>query len=228
MGKYLKNEFTLSETFLNQIIKTQNCLTSAEFDLQALMQLIAEQMQALTQATGAVIELIENNQMVYRAATGTVEKFIGLRLNIENSISGLCVHENTILFSEDTEIDPRVNQEACRLVEARSLVVAPLIYQNKTVGVLKIVSKKPHTFNTSHVKTLQLMANFIAAGLAHQIAFETNKKLLAERNVMLIELQAANNKLYHMAYYDHLTHLPNRKTFTENIKHHYKHWFDFL
>src|SRR5690348_7250750 len=110
---------------LEQIIHVQSRLTEAEFNLNAFMQLVAEEMQTLTPATGAVVELVDNDEMVYRAATGTVASHVGLRLKIENSISGLCVRNNTILRSDDTEKDPRVNRDACRKVSARSLVVAP-------------------------------------------------------------------------------------------------------
>ena len=51
------NNHNQNKSFLTQIIKTQSRLTEAEFNLNAFMQLVAEQMHILTPATGAVVEL---------------------------------------------------------------------------------------------------------------------------------------------------------------------------
>lgn len=206
----LKQVINKKNDFLIKIIHTQSLLTEAEFNLNAFMQLVVEQMQELTPASGAVIELIDGDEMVYRAATGTVAAYVGLRLKIKNSISGLCVSSNAVLSSDDTESDSRVNLEACRKVSARSLIVTPLIYQGKTVGVLKILSKEAFAFSETDSQTLQLMAGFIASGLAHQISFEENQK-------MIVQLKTAQEKLYNLAHYDCLTNLINRRTFNDNL-----------
>jgi GAF domain-containing protein len=172
-----------SVSFLNQIINTQSCLAEADFNLQAFMQLTVDQMQKLTPATGVVVELADGDEMVYRAASGTVANYVGLRLKIENSISGLCIRTNKILRSNDTEIDSRVNIEACRKVEARSLIVAPLIHRGNAIGVLKILSRHANSFSDTDEHILQLMAGFIASGVAHQQFFETNQLLLHEQKL---------------------------------------------
>jgi len=219
-SQYQQDNFTrLTKNIelLNQIIRTQACLTQVDFNLQMFMQLVAEQMHILTPATGAVVELVDGDDMVYRAVTGSVSAHLGLRLKRENSISGLCVKNNTVLKSDDTEIDQRVNRDACRKVQARSLVVAPLIHKNQAVGVLKILSNNPDAFSDEDVMTLQLMAGFIASGLMHQLLYETNENLLVERTAALHELEIAQNRLYHLAHYDYLTDLANRSTFYEKL-----------
>jgi diguanylate cyclase (GGDEF)-like protein len=203
----------ISADFLEKIITIQSRLTEADFDLTKYMHLIAEQMHMLTPATGAIVELIEEDEMVYRAATGTALAHVGLRLKMKNSISGLCVLSNKVLYSSDTECDTRVNKEACRKVKARSLVVTPLIYRGKNVGVLKIISNQPNAFNNDHIHILQLMAGFIASGLAHQLSFENNRNLLNTRTAMLDRLQNEHDILYQLAHYDILTNLANRTTF---------------
>lgn len=211
------NHVATNIDFLTQIIKTQSRLAEANFDLNAFMQLAAEQMQLLTPATGVVIELVEEDKMVYRAAVGTVAAHIGLRLNTLGSISGLCVSNNEILRSDDTETDSRVNLEACRKLGARSLVVAPLVHQGHPVGVLKVLSNKVNGFNETDVKTLQIMAGFVASGLAHQLFFEEKSRLLNERTQTLNELQKAQEQLRYLAQHDSLTTLPNRSFFNDAL-----------
>lgn len=163
---------TNSSQKLDLILQVQTRLMETDFDLASFMDLVVEDMLELTPATGAVIELHEKDEMVYRAATGSIKDYIGLRLPSENSISGLCVKSREVLRSNDTEKDERVNLEACRKVGARSMVVAPLFHDGKTVGVLKIISNQPNAFNEEDVKTLQLMAGFVASGLSQQIMKE--------------------------------------------------------
>lgn len=213
----LKEKKPTRELPLTQVIRTQARLASADFDLSAFLNLVVQQMQKLTPATGVVVELVEKDEMVYRAATGTVAAYIGLRLKIIGSISGLCVKTRKILHSPDTEKDKRVNVEACRKVKARSLVVAPLFYEGKAVGVLKILSKNSDAFDAIDVQILQIMAGFIGSGLAHQLYYDANRRLLNERTEALKELKKAQKKLQHLAQHDYLTDLPNRSLFKDRL-----------
>jgi putative methionine-R-sulfoxide reductase with GAF domain len=147
-------------------------LLEAAFDVNAFMDLIVDEMLVLTPATGVVVELVDGDEMVYRSATGTIKDYIGLKLSKANSISGLCVTTQEVLICEDTEKDQRVNLEACRRIQARSMVVAPLISVGTPIGVLKIISNKPMAFNEEDVKTLQLMSGFLANALANQLRQE--------------------------------------------------------
>jgi putative methionine-R-sulfoxide reductase with GAF domain len=150
----------------------QNRLLDKNVNLDEFMNLVVNEMLTLTPATGSVIELADNGDMVYRAATGTVQEYIGLRLALKSSISGLCVQSHQVLICIDTEKDTRVNVEACRRVKARSLVVAPLFNDNKAVGVLKIISDKPDAFSDADVKVLQIMAGFLGSALATKMLDE--------------------------------------------------------
>lgn len=203
---------------LEKIVEIQSRLAAANFDLNEFMQLIVKEMQQLTPANGVVIELVEGSEMVYRAGIGSVEKNVGLRLPINNSISGLCVNSQEVLISDDTENDNRVNLAACRKIGARSLVVAPLFHEGKAVGVLKIVSDQANGFKNKDVQTLQLMAGFIGSALAHQMLYEKNQKLLIERTQAVYELETTKNELEYRAQHDYLTNLPNRNLFDEHFK----------
>lgn len=203
--------------FLNQIIKIQSKLSESDVDVDSFMNLVVQQMEKLTPATGVVIELVEGDDMVYKAATGTVASHLGLHLPQSGSISGLCVKAKEILRSDDTETDARVNLAACRLVHARSMVVAPLFYNSEAVGVIKILSDKPHGFDEEDAQTLNLMAGLIGSALAQRMSYETNQRLLIEKNNTLNELKKAEDQLKHMAYYDYLTDLPNRSLFIDRL-----------
>ena len=177
-------------TRLNEIITTQYLLTQAAFDQDAFIRLVLERMALLTRATGVVFEIVEGDEMVFKAATGSVASYLGMRLNMHNSLSGLCVLSSQVLSCNDTETDPRVNIDACRKVNARSMVVAPLFHVGNPVGVLKIMGPTPNAFSECDVQTLQLMAGLIGAAIGHQVDYETNRRLLAGRTEALDALNS--------------------------------------
>lgn len=150
-------------------IKSRLAEGEDDFDLMDFMDLVVTEVKRLTLATGVVIELVDGDELVCQAATGVVKDYIGFRLPIDSSFAGLCIRSRQVLYSDDTEQDPRVNVEACRKVGARSILVAPLFNDGKAVGTLKVISEHTHAFSEKDVKILQTMAVFIASGLARQL-----------------------------------------------------------
>jgi CHASE3 domain sensor protein len=125
-----------------QIVAIQRNIAGHSLNLQDAMQAMTERTQDLTDADGSIVEMLEGDEMVYRAANGAGRQHIGLRLRAEGSMSGLCVRENAILKCDDSEADARVDREACRKVGLRSMVVVPLRHDGEAIGVLKVMSSR--------------------------------------------------------------------------------------
>jgi diguanylate cyclase (GGDEF)-like protein len=184
---------------LMEIIRAQTEIAKLGMDLGAVMAFVAERVQQLTHAGGAIVELAEGDEMVYRAAAGMAANQLGLRLKRQGSMSGLCVAEGHPLQCDDSEIDPRVDREACRRVGLRSMVVSPLNHNGTTVGVLKIASSTANAFSQQHTQILTLMSELIAAAMFHAVKHETSE-------------------LYHQATHDSLTGLANRALFYDRLR----------
>lgn len=190
---------TLNSDTLLEVIKIQTEIARMGLDLGAVMQLVTQQTQALTNAAGAILELVEDEEMVYRAAAGIAEPQLGLRLKRSGSLSGRCVHEGTILRCDDSENDPRVDREACRKVGLRSMIVVPLKHNDSTVGVLKVVSPSVASFSDENIQLLGLMSELIASAMFHAAKFESSE-------------------LYYRATHDSLTGLANRALFFDRLR----------
>jgi diguanylate cyclase (GGDEF)-like protein len=152
---------------LRAIIQTQTEIAATDLDLETVMGLIAKRGQELTGANAGVIEIADGEEMVCRVTTGEATPFLGVRLKMATSLSGLCVREGLVLRSDDTATDPRVDTEACRRVNARSMLCVPLVHQAETVGVLKVYSPEPASFDDGDVETLELLSELIAAHMSH-------------------------------------------------------------
>ncbi|CAN5795349.1 hypothetical protein BH23ACT11_BH23ACT11_10650 [soil metagenome] len=179
---------------LAAIIATQRAIVVAEPDQESVMKLVVERSRELTDADGAVIEMIEGDELVYRAASGTGEKHVGLRLQLSSSISGECVRSKEILRSDDTHLDARVDQAAVRRTGARSLIVVSLYHRQEIVGVLKVFSEQTHAFGSRDVDTLQLMAGLIAAAMSHTAEFDAKQTLLDERTASLMKIRESEER----------------------------------
>ena len=66
---------------LQRIIDTQTAIVQSKLDLAGFMQLTVNTLQELTEARGAVIELVEGEWMVYRCGSGLMTEHVGLRLH---------------------------------------------------------------------------------------------------------------------------------------------------
>ena len=66
-----------TESELRALIRTQTEITATGLDLNAIMELIAERAQELTRASAGVIELAEEDEMVYAIATGEAAPICG-------------------------------------------------------------------------------------------------------------------------------------------------------
>jgi diguanylate cyclase (GGDEF)-like protein len=181
---------------LRAIIQTQTEIAASDLDLDAVMQLIASRAQELTGANAGVIEIADGDEMVYRVASGEATPFLGVRLKIATSLSGLCVKEGRVLRSDDTDQDPRVDPEACRRVSARSMLCVPLVHNEETVGVLKVYSPAPNHFGEGDVETLELLSGLIAAHMSHASLFAAE---------------------VHGGRHDALTGLLNRRAYEERL-----------
>ncbi|WP_186456030.1 response regulator [Nitrospirillum pindoramense] len=174
---------------LGEVVLTQSLLADSELDLGAFMQTVVDRLQRLTGAKGAVVELAEGEDMVYRAASGAVSQFVGVRLKRKGSLSGYCVETARVLMCADSETDDRVDRAACRTVGVRSMVCAPLFEAGRAVGVLKVMGTEPNAFSSEDVALLQMMAKALGGALGKQLSFHEKQLLLEERTATVARLE---------------------------------------
>src|SRR5262249_47052236 len=141
---------------LMTVIKTQTEIAKLGLDLAGVMEVVAQAALQVTGSGGAVVELAEGDDMVYRAVAGSAHGQLGLRLSRAASLSGLCVATASPLRCDDGETDPRVDRAACRKVGLRSMIVVPLIHLGHAVGALKVLSPEVAHFSDADMKVLSL------------------------------------------------------------------------
>ncbi|TGK81285.1 GGDEF domain-containing protein [Leptospira montravelensis] len=197
-------ESSSSDSTLEKILKIQTELTAAKPDVPYLLELITHRAKEITGSEGAVFELVEGDELVYRAASGTAERQIGLRLPVKDSFSGLSLQSRTSLYCIDSEEDDRVNREACRVVGLRSMIVLPLYFDSEVLGVLKVHSSKVGFYTTNDTYILNMLSGTMAAVLHNAYRWAEREKSL--------------QSMAYLASHDALTGIFNRSAFYDYLR----------
>ena len=177
------------------IIDAQVQLVGLGNDLSAVMDAASAKAVELTGADGAVVELLEDDSIVYRSASGLAEAQLGLRMPVANSLSGRVLTSRTAALCSDSESDERVNREACRKVGLRAMVIVPLIASGEAVAVMKLVWREPRAFNDGEEQIAQLLANMTA--MLMQRATQEGPNVLKQRMTMDEASGTANRSFFY-------------------------------
>jgi TonB family protein len=134
---------------------------SSELALDLILHDIAERARQSTGASGAAIALERAGAMVCRAAAGATAPDLGMSINTESGLTGACVREQRAQWCPDSEADDRVDAEACRQLDVRSIAVVPLFANDSVMGVFEIFSGQPRAFGERELKALQDLALWV-------------------------------------------------------------------
>ncbi|MGC2328495.1 MAG: GAF domain-containing protein, partial [Candidatus Sulfotelmatobacter sp.] len=140
----------------------------AQRDLDAALQLLADRAQYITGAGGAAIALRrdERNEMLCRASSGAKAPQLGALLSTESGLSGESVRTRMPLRCDDAEHDPRVNQESCRDLGIASVMIVPImgedrLGQGQVLGVFELFSGQADAFAERDLSALQRLGEMV-------------------------------------------------------------------
>jgi len=139
---------------------------TAELDLEPAISAITERARHLTGATGAAIALRAGGEIVCRARSGRTAPDLGVRLQTDAGISAEAVRTGEVMLCHDAERNPRVDLASCRRLGVRSILVSPLRYYRRTLGVFEVLSSSPSAFDERDVATMQLLSSMMVAAIS--------------------------------------------------------------
>ena len=159
----LANAFSVQQSgmapdSLAAIIEIQRVVTGGGVDAHYAMNLVAERAQNVADASGIGIALLEGNQLVHRAGSGTALQNVGSQLTAVLSHAAHDHPRREILRVENAASDSRIEGEICRQFDAEALLMVPIYREHAMKGVLEVFFKEPHIFSEPEVRTYQLMA----------------------------------------------------------------------
>jgi len=169
---------------LTAIVELEQAIATGDADVDRAMDLIAVRARNVANAAGIVIGLLKEDQLVYRAGSGSGATYVG-----QHVMATLCVSRHNavsaeILRVENDKTDRRVESAICRQFGAHSLLILP-IYQGGTVaGVLDVLFNEAHAFQHREVLTYRLMAALVGEAMSYAARPEQKKALGADLSSM--------------------------------------------
>jgi diguanylate cyclase (GGDEF)-like protein len=215
----LKRTVAVNAERLKTIVALHREVEQAEFDVEEVVLGILDRARTLLGATAASAGIIEEGEIVYKYRTGPGrESGVAIHTPRYASLSGICADSGEAVYCADSEIDARVDKNACRQQGLRSMIIAPLRHRGEVVGVLNINSPEPRAFGANDVQTVELVAGAISAAYGHAVDISAKQFLLDELEATVAALRDSEAKLSHQALHDPLTGLPNRTLLLDRLR----------
>ncbi len=193
--KLAEEAMRLDTELFQAVMEMQQAVAGAGLDSPTVMRVIAERSQALTGASGAVIEALDGEELVPQISAGSEAP----RFGIADSLSGQAISTGELQRCDDVSSDPRIGHEKYRDLGIRSLLVVPLRDDQRTIGALKVVSTQPNAFSDRDAKALRLLGSFAGASLGHAATFEGRQARLEERTRALQDSEQRFKQLVDVA-----------------------------
>ncbi|HET7442214.1 MAG TPA: TonB family protein [Terriglobales bacterium] len=152
-------------------------MISADLALDLILNDIVEQACLATGATGAAIALLRGEEMVCRASTGADAPGLGIRLDTRSGLPGTCFQTGNPQLCGDSETDPRVDKEACRVAGIRSILLVPVIESGEVFGIVEVFASRPNAFGELDTITVKALAQQVVEN--RRQARETAERLEA-------------------------------------------------
>ena len=135
----------------------------AEMELDKVLELIAKRGRALVEARSLVILLRDGANLVVAAGAGVTGGKIGARVPVDGSTTGQVLESGTVRRIGDVSTQLRVSADNLGVVDARTALLAPLVYRGRGLGVLAAFDRGPQGGDFSEDDELTLRA-FAASG----------------------------------------------------------------
>lgn len=135
-------------------------------DLNVALSLIVSRAASITRGTGAAVALTGQRGMTCRAVAGQSVPAIGSEVHTESGFTGECLRQLRPLRCDDACSDSRTNAEACRSLEIRSILAAPIVYERDLVGLLEVFSAAPYAFDDGDLAVVERLAQTVVLTLS--------------------------------------------------------------
>jgi protein TonB len=155
------------------------------FDSKELCDRLADVTARAATMTGngnAALAALQGDALITLVNHGVNAPSIGVPV-LPSSFAGQCFAQGKLLVCDNVANDPRVDANTCWAMGIGSMVAAPLIAQDKTLGVLAVFAQEPNAFSRSQLELVNTLA-IVAAELLSPEPVEqpqTGKPALNER-----------------------------------------------
>jgi hypothetical protein len=181
----LANAFAVQESHmdsrsLSAIVQVERLIAKGELELDGAMHVIVDCARNVANATGVAIALLQGNQLVYQAGSGSAASYIGRGRMATLTVPAEPQAGPEILRVENAQTDARIEAAICRQFGAEALLMLLIYHDRSVAGVLEILFSEAHVFQNREIRTYRLMAGLIGEAMSHAAQLERKKNLATE------------------------------------------------
>ena len=185
---------------LNEISKE----ITSQLDVTRVFDLILEKALELTHSTLGSLHLYdaELNDLQMVADRGVAEDKKGKRQNLDEGIVGYTARSRQLVNVVDMSQPPWDEIYPEFIPGTRSELAVPMLAGNELRGVLNIESPHPNNFSEGDERLLQGLADLAVVALQNARAYEREKRLAAEAQVLNEISKEITSQLDHVHIFD--------------------------
>ena len=162
---------------LTQLVETLRDIAAAGVDLDTVVSLIVERAMALTGSDGAIVSLVEGEELLIAGACGVTAHLLHERRPLEGSIVWHAIDAHDTLLIQDTLSDPRINHKMQARIGDFSLICVPLFAGDDPVAALNVMSCDfDRRLDEQDRRTLELLAVALSAAVSRAAEFEAKRE----------------------------------------------------
>jgi putative methionine-R-sulfoxide reductase with GAF domain len=184
---------------LAAIADLQRQVLGGKLDSQSALTAIAEQVRQFTGATGSTIGVVEDQDVIYKAAAGDLAGLAKMRMKTASAMICQCLRKGKVVACDDLEeLDLPIDLAGTGHVGSRSFLAVPVLRHGVAIAAIEAVSTMPNAFTPEHVSALELLAPVVRFALSRGTEAEIQNRMANERAAIQDALTALT------AIHDHL------------------------
>jgi putative methionine-R-sulfoxide reductase with GAF domain len=157
---------------------------AAQRDLESALQLLAERARYVMGASGVAIALRDGQEMICRASAGPAAPPLETQVRVDSGLTAESIRKQQVLRCDDAESDRRVDQESCRALGVKSIMVTPLLRERRPIGVFELLAERSHAFEERDVTVLKRLSGMVLTALEQADAAEQARE---EESATIVE-----------------------------------------
>ena len=177
---FVVQESGMDAQSLSALVQIQRSITTGKPNVDRTMEQVADRARNVADATGIAIALIQGDQLVYRAGSGSAATYVGRHVTAILSASAQNNARGEILRVENAQTDARIESAICRQFEAQSLLILPIYRERALAGVLEVFFSEAHAFEDREVRTYRSMARLVEDAMSRVTELAQKKAQAAQ------------------------------------------------
>jgi diguanylate cyclase (GGDEF)-like protein/PAS domain S-box-containing protein len=178
---------------LAAVVRAQLEIAAADGDVARTLLLAVERANELTNASGATLEMVDDSQLVVRAASGIAAGWVGRR-HASTSLGARCLETREPVVCDDVAAAILRGEPLAVPMTSGSFVSVPLVHDGRVAGLLRVVGTAAGGFNDRDLSTLRLLAGFAAVAVEQVKTNLSRQRLMAERTTAVSRLAESERR----------------------------------